>query len=155
MLHYFWSSQMPRYDFKCDKCSKTVEIQIPADEVIHNPKWNEVSCVTCQELMYVVFSAEHMPGVHWKGKEAPLGMQSKNKREAEKVEEIYREGFRSNTEREDCEGFAKEYEKSQGKTPGALSGGVKAPTSKEEKAKIRDRDKKRREESVNKRRKVI
>lgn len=129
---------MPTYDFKCDcgyEEEKFIQLSFDGKPVKVTNELNkklEVNCPKCKKLMYQVFNP--YMGVHWKG-EAPLGMQSKNRREADKTLAIYREGFTCQSEIKESMDMAKEEEKKRGLTAGSLVGNRNSLTKEEQKKK--------------------
>jgi predicted nucleic acid-binding Zn ribbon protein len=144
---------MPSYNFRCNNCDKSYIVSILADKVNNDKDWNKVPCPKCKELMDMVFDIESIPNFIFKG-EPPLGRQVRNKREAEKASHIASQEFESKTELQEGMGRAADLEKEKGLTPGSLTTGVKAVSTKEDLQQVRTRDRKKREEAKKARRKM-
>jgi predicted nucleic-acid-binding Zn-ribbon protein len=90
-------------------------------------------CETDQlKRMYTGF-----PGVVFKGLLAGKSA-TKKKRQMDKDEEYASVGIQSNMELQTIRGMAKEEEKDKGMKPGTILGGIPAPTTKEEKLKVKE-----------------
>jgi hypothetical protein len=141
---------MPSYLFKCDGCNKSEIIYLEAEFVNNNRNWNKRKCETCNDFMHIAFDPDAIPNFQFKG-EAPLGIQSKQAREARKCQAIAEEGFSSKMELEEGMGQAADEEKKRNLTPGTLTTGVAHNPDKEY---IKKRDLKKKEESIKMRRKA-
>ncbi len=152
---------MPKYIFTCHDCGEDIEFQVSFKDIdTFKPICPDKDCLN--DKLIRNYSAEIESQYHSvkKDKLQPIyvrrGDKDCKKKKAALVDaQIAEEPFESKTEILESQDIASEYEKLTGKTPGSLSGkGVKAVKTKEEKAKIKERDLKKKNEAVRMRRKA-
>lgn len=156
---------MPVYCFKCPNCEDVLDYEVSLSYLKEHYQDNtdniKLSCEECSTSMNRDYYQETQGQVIVSKRDVlkPLQLGAhaedwKKDRAIKIAQHIAEEPIDGKGELDDIKGVCAEEEKARGKTPGSLTNGVSAPRSKEQREAIIERDRKKRDDSIRKRRKA-